>query len=131
MNAPRTAAEPILKLFKEIMKVHRTKLAGPLKDIGDDYVRHEFRNHRRGKTTQSQWQVFVEQWRGYLSFVDGSAGSKTPVVNTSGDLSEEIMEAMSPDQRRRVEMLREETKNFNAVEGEAATHGSAGQGPNQ
>ena len=131
MNAPRTAAAPILSLFKEIMKVHRTKLAGQLKDIGDDYVRHEFRNHLRGKTTQNQWQQFVKQWKGYLSFVDGKAGSLTPVVNTSGDLSEEVLEAMSPDQRKRMEMLRQETKNLNAVEGEEASHGSAGQGPNQ
>ena len=130
MSAPRTAAAPILNLFRDIMRIHRIKLAGPLRDIGDDYVRHEFRNHLRGKTTQDQWHLFVEQWRGYLSFVGGTADSKTPVVNTSGDLSEEVWEAMSPDQRKRMELLRAETKHFSTIEEGDPSNTSSGKGQN-
>lgn len=101
------------------------KMAGPLKDIGDEYVKSEFRSHLRGKTTQSQWQQFVEQWRGYLAFVSGSAGAKTPVINTSGELSEEVWEAMSPDQRKRMELLREEATRL-TVEKDEISNGSKG-----
>jgi hypothetical protein len=124
MQNPRTAAVPILQLFREILKVHRVKLAGPLRDIGDDYVKAEFRNHLRGKTTSDQWSQFVKQWKQYLSFVNGSADAKAPMVNTSGELSEDVLEAMSPDQRKRMDLLREEAKKFGTghLEGVEASH---------
>ena len=113
---PRAAAAPILHLFREIIRCHHIKLAGPLREIGDDYVKAEFRSHLKAKTTQAQWQQFVTQWRTYLSFVSGTADAKAPIVSSSGELSEEVLMAMSPDQRRRMELLREEVKHFGSDE---------------
>ena len=44
--SPRAAAAPILELYRSIIRVHKHKLVGPLKELGDDYVRSEFRAHR-------------------------------------------------------------------------------------
>lgn len=104
----RAAAASILDLYRKILRIHQAKLAGPLKDLGHDYVRSEFRSHLRGKTSREQWTQFVAQWEDYHSFLNGTADAKAPMVKSTGELSEEILEAMSPDQRKRMEMLREE-----------------------
>ncbi len=124
----RSAAAPILHLFRDILKVHRLKMAGPLRDIGDDYVKSEFKSHLRGKTTQAQWQQFVEQWRTYLSFVNGTAGAKAPMVNSSGELSEEVFEAMSPDQRQRMEALRKEAQRLGSNDDQVPPTGEGAAG---
>ncbi|KAG1655969.1 hypothetical protein FOA52_009396 [Chlamydomonas sp. UWO 241] len=110
-TSPRAAAVPILSLYRSIMRLHHEKLTGPLRALGDDYVRHEFRSHLRKaspQTTQTQWTQFVRQWTDYKAFVSGGGGEKAPLVDTSEELSPELLEAMSPDQRKRVEELRAE-----------------------
>ncbi len=110
-SSARAAAQPILQLYRQILQVHKVKLAGPLREIGDDYVKSEFKQHlRSSKTTQAQWGQFVAQWKQYLSFIDGTADDKAPMIQSTGELREEVLEAMSEDQRRRMEMLREEAK---------------------
>lgn len=110
MSKARAAAAPILALYKDILRVHREKLTGPLAQLGNDYVKSEFKAHLRGKTTKPQWQQFVQQWGDYKAFIGGTADGKLPMVDTSGELSEQVREAMSPDQLTRMEQLREEAR---------------------
>ena len=39
-----------------------------------------------------------------------TSGQKAPVVDSSGELSESVLSAMSPDQRERMELLRMEVQ---------------------
>lgn len=119
MAGGRAAATPILSLYRSIVRLHRDKLAGPMRDLGDDYVRSEFRSHLRGKTTQLQWKEFVDQWQTYRAFLSGRGGAKAPMVQTSGELSPEVLEMMSDDQRKRMDMLREEARRLGKPEEEA------------
>lgn len=105
----RTAAAPILSLFRDILRLHRDKLAGPLKTLGNDYVRSEFRSHlRNAKTTRPQWEQFMASWKDYMHLLEGRGSDRAPMVNTSGELSEEVLEAMSEDQKARMQLLKKE-----------------------
>lgn len=49
-----------LKLYKAILKAHRVKLPSALRELGDTYVRDEFKRH---KTAQPEFlNSFFTQW---------------------------------------------------------------------
>ena len=105
-GTPRQQAGVVLGLYRAIMRVHRERLPPPMRDLGDSLVRSEFRSHLRGKTTSGQWQQFMEQWREYLDALQGRAEPTS--LARSGELAPEVEEAMSADQRKRIQMLRQE-----------------------
>ncbi|GLC47520.1 hypothetical protein PLESTB_001763900 [Pleodorina starrii] len=108
--ASRQAAAPIISLYREVLKLHRERLPPPVRNLGDSYVRAEFRSHLRGKTSESQWAQFVREWRGYLATLRGD-GQQTP---TNATVSSELVSgdygSLSEDQRKRVELLQKELR---------------------
>ena len=122
MNGGGSAA-PIFALYRSIMRVHRTKLPTPVRDMGDRYVREEFTSHLRGKTTEAQWQSFVNEWQRYRAMLSGTAdlapdgtvmssGALLTGLDQSGEISEEVIAHMSPDQIARLQNMREEAVKF-------------------
>ncbi len=110
-TSPRQAAIPILQLYRSVLKLHRERLPPPMRDLGDSLARAEFRNHLRGKTTQQQWQQFVEQWQVYVATLRGeetpSAGpGAAPQIGA--EMVSGVYDSLSPDQRKRMELLKEE-----------------------
>lgn len=92
--------------------------AGPLKELGNDYVRSEFRSHlRNAKVTREQWQQFDQQWRNYLSFIGGTADAKAPIFDGSGELKPDVLEVMSEDQRKRVQQLKDAASKLGQPDG--------------
>ena len=83
----------VLPLYRNILRLHREKLPPVMREIGDKYVKTEFKArqyflkinldfsvltwlpkqaHNNVKTTENQWREFVSQWRLYVSTLDGS-----------------------------------------------------------
>lgn len=68
MAAPNGAGfGQLAALYRQVLRVHRDKLPGPLRMLGDGYAAEEFRRHLKGKTTAAQWQEFGTQWQSYVS----------------------------------------------------------------
>lgn len=164
--AARAKAAPVLALFRKIMRAHREKLPPPVRAMGDRYVHDEFQRHLRGKTTEEQWRIFMAEWQHYHSMLSGvadlvgaatgggsSAGGHGDVsaaaggagmtttaaaaTGSCGELAEDVLQAMTPDQRERLERLRLEAGRFGrellSPEGDAggsssSSGGSAGSG---
>lgn len=129
-------AAPVFSLFRQILRLHRTKLPPPMRAMGDTYVRDEFSRHLRGNTSQEQWRVFMQEWQRYHTMLAGNAdlvpdpaNPKGPIPpaapaavsgttvaaaasGVSGDMGEDMLSLLSPDQRARLERLREEAGRF-------------------
>lgn len=80
--------------------------------LGNSYVRHEFSSHLKAKTTKAQWEEFGVQWTRYLEMIQGQAQVDAPgsanVFGSSGELPHDVYDALSDEQRTRVEALRVE-----------------------
>lgn len=93
----------VLSMYRQLLRVHRAKLPGPLRSIGDSYVQEEFRRHLRGKTTPQQWQEFGAQWGDYLAMMQGKpSGISTPEVEM------DVLGQLSPQQRQQLSQLKAE-----------------------
>ena len=93
-------------MYRDILRIHRQMLPGPLRSMGDVYARDEFRRHRDGRTTEAQWQAFVSEWRRYLDMLRGQAD----LPEGSGDIPPDVLAGLSPEQSARLEMLRQEAQ---------------------
>jgi hypothetical protein len=80
--------------------------------LGDGYAREEFRRHLEAKTTQEQWLEFGSEWSKYLGAIDPQGGDKGAAPNLSGELSAEVLESMTEEQRRMLDKLKEEASSF-------------------
>lgn len=116
-------AAPVFALYRSILRVHRSKLPTPVRDMGDRYVREEFASHLRGKTTESQWKSFMDEWQRYRGMLTGvadlspegtvmSGDALITGIDQSGDISEDAIAQMSPDQIARLQKMREEAVKF-------------------
>lgn len=95
-----------MSLYRQILRVHRDKLPGPMRPLGDSYAREEFAQHLKGKTTTKQWQEFGKEWQRYLGMLRGKAEAD------QGTDTSHLFESMTEDQKRKLEELREEISNL-------------------
>lgn len=107
---PRQAAAPIISLYREVLKLHRERLPPPVRNLGDGYVKSEFRSHLRGKTTEIQWKQFVAEWRSYVATLRGEEHQTPTNASVSAELMTGVYDSLSEDQRKRVEMLQKELR---------------------
>ncbi|GAB4813878.1 hypothetical protein N2152v2_000924 [Parachlorella kessleri] len=166
--AARARAAPVISLFRSILRLHRDKLPPPMRAMGDAYVKDEFSKHLRGKTTERQWQVFMQEWQRYHAMLSGNAdiladpaaaaaarqarassgsssssgggqgmGAQGPAADLSaaaagsaagsaaaqttvsaaasgscGELADDVLGMLTPDQRARLDRLRQEAGRF-------------------
>jgi len=62
---PRVISKPqILKLYRNILREHKRKLPYEMREIGDSFVKHEFKLHKTAKATFVP--KFVNSWENYL-----------------------------------------------------------------
>lgn len=100
----------ILGLYRSVLRTHRQKLAGPMRDLGDSYAKAEFKGHLKGKTTMQQWQEFVTQWTGYVDMLHGNSGQ--PASATS-HMAEQLDLYLTAEQKLRLEALKKEASKLN------------------
>ena len=93
----------LLSLYRAVLRVHRAKLPGPLRGLGDAYAASEFRAHLRGpkRATAAQLRQFAARWTDYVAALRGEAEAPA-----SGELAADDLAAMSPAQRAKLEELR-------------------------
>lgn len=75
-------------LYRQVLRVHRDKLPGPLRMLGDGYAAEEFRRHLKAKTTAAQWEEFGTQWQAYVAALRETQPELVPDV-VQLDLTEE------------------------------------------
>ena len=98
----------VFSLYREILRTHRT-LPSHMKELGSAYAREEFRLHLRSdKIQEKQWREFISSWEQYVDSLRGG-GDKRGV---SGDLNEDVVEQLSPEQREQLLKLKDEALRF-------------------
>ena len=80
----------------------------PHEELWSAYAREEFRLHLRSdKIQEKQWREFISSWEQYVDSERG--GDKR---GASGDLNEDVVEQLSPEQREQLLKLKDEALSF-------------------
>lgn len=128
--SPGAALAELLALYRGIVRMHKARLPPEMRQIGDSYVRQEFRSHLRSKNpvTPAQWGEFRQQWAGYLAMLSPPGMSQQalaahpqhaapPLAHKPGtasaidavrQVSEGLDVYLNPEQKLRMEALRKE-----------------------
>jgi hypothetical protein len=109
MTTITNARGALLGLYRDVLRVHRKVLPPPMRALGDRYMRDEFRRHKEGNTTESQWRAFAAEWQQYVATLNGSG------AEMSGDITPDIMETMSPEQKEQLAKLHNEAHRLGAA----------------
>jgi hypothetical protein len=97
-------------LYRSILKVHRQKLPVEMRQMGDEYVKSEFRLHKKA-TNQAQLTDFFQAWEHYLRTMQQSAGK------FGRDMEKEETKKLNDEQRIKLAQLRDEARNSMAGTG--------------
>ena len=79
--------EKALQLYRAILREHRRSLPQEMREVGDKFVRHEFRLHK--KVSQEVAAGFLRGWEDYLASVRSQSLGASTGFNGLADLSEE------------------------------------------
>ena len=97
------AVAALLAGYRSVLRVHRARLPPPMRELGDQYARTEFRAWAASAATPGQWREFGDQWRRYVDMLLGVAD--TPEA-TSGDIPAEMLGSLTDEQKEQLEKLR-------------------------
>lgn len=92
---------PILALYRRILRAHEHFLPLEQRQLGDAYVKLEFRQHRGASS--SFLAQFERQWRDYLMLVRRPADGRI-----GRNLTPEEVAALNDDQKLQILKLREQ-----------------------
>jgi hypothetical protein len=98
-----TGFQELAALYRSILRVHRHKLPGPMRALGDSYAAEEFRRHLKAKTTPQQWQEFGREWQQYVDMLSGQA----QVEDRSGYPADDLLGALTPEQMGQMAALQQ------------------------
>lgn len=103
----RPSPRAILLLYRDILRLHRAKLPGPMREVGDKYVKSEFRRHKEAQPppTDGQWAEFNTQWSAYIDMMRGTAD-----LPGGRAIDEGILGSMSAEQQARLQDLEREAR---------------------
>ena len=79
--------ERALRLYRAILREHRRSLPDEMREVGDKFVRHEFRLHK--KASPEIAGGFLRGWEEYLSSLRGQSLGAYIDEDKLADLSEE------------------------------------------
>ena len=92
-----------LRLYRALLRSHRAVLPLVMRDLGDSYVREEFKRHKSAQP--EHLNAFFREWLHYLTCMnkqgEGSYGAHLP---------EEYTTTLSTEQKQNLEQLRKETQ---------------------
>lgn len=93
---------PPLQLYRAILRAHAHRLPQDLRYVGDQYVKKEFKDHKK---IDNPLHIvgFLTEWQDYLKQIDGGTW-------LNGKMSKEDLEKMSPEQVGQLYELMEATK---------------------
>ncbi|KAL9888364.1 succinate dehydrogenase assembly factor 3 [Glossina fuscipes fuscipes] len=91
-----THPQKVRLLYKTVLRLHRG-LPEELKELGDKYVRDEFRRHL--KCSPMEAQLFMTEWAKYAATITKQLGIKGKPFGKLGDeLDAECVEMLNDDQ---------------------------------
>ena len=133
-----TGRTQALTLYRSILRAHERYLPSELRQLGDAYVKSEFRLHKSAKKLE-QIQFFFQEWEEYLkqikvtartreaisvgtldNRVRGNDGGEDMMPRFGADLSSDVAQQMNDEQVGQMNKLREE-----ALKAVAAADGSS------
>ena len=94
-----------LKLYKGILRAHQ-RLPLEMRKIGDEYVRNEFKLHKKAET--QHLQGFFKQWLQYLQHMSTVEDFKQPGKN----FDENQLDQLNEEQATQLQELYEEIQEF-------------------
>jgi hypothetical protein len=106
-----------MQLYREILRVHR-QLPPAMRSLGDQYVRDEFRKHRKAEPQYlvgfyKEWTQYVEEMKRQIAFM-GTAHATGQDWIAEGNLGKRIdsetLDKFSDEQIGQLYTLKEETK---------------------
>jgi Complex1_LYR-like len=89
-------------LYKRILSAHK-HLPSPMRELGDTYVRREFRIHAK-KANDSHKSLFFKEWESYLRILDEQRQSGI----TGKPMSNDQRKLLNDDQKEKLKMLKSE-----------------------
>lgn len=92
-------------LYRSILKLHRERLPSEFKQLGDKYVREEFRLHKK-VTNDAHLKNFYTEWDKYVIIMNSSDGKM------GRELEKTEAQKLNDEQRIKLAELREETKSI-------------------
>ena len=100
----------VFHLYKAILRLHRS-LPGELKQLGDNYVKDEFRRHRTA-TAPEHVQRFMLEWTDYALTLSRQLSARGLVRNepVGRPLTGDKLEAFSDEQIFQLNELRTEAE---------------------
>mmetsp|Transcript_42621 Transcript_42621/g.110147 ORF Transcript_42621/g.110147 Transcript_42621/m.110147 type:complete len:106 (+) Transcript_42621:48-365(+) len=91
-------------IFRTIMRLHRTKLPAVMRDLGNPYVRREFRLHYVPNVAEKHRTKFLAEWNNYVS----TLSSQATVVGK--EMEPEQLGKLNDDQKKQLGDLEREAK---------------------
>lgn len=123
--------KPMLYLYRSLLRAHQKCLPTQMKQLGDAYVKSEFKLHLQKTVKAEQMQAFLNEWQVYLNQIETTAraveqqavtqGSPAPskqsknstkprLFRFGADLPSQV--ALTEEQKVQLEKLKEETSSF-------------------
>lgn len=100
-------AARVLALYRRLLRLHRARLAPPLRSLGDAYMKAEFSRHLKGRSvTSAQWAEFAGQWQAYASALEGRADADEAAGDVA-PLHDAGAAPLTAEQQAQLQRLRE------------------------
>eukprot|EP01127_Copromyxa_protea_P018348 TRINITY_DN5755_c0_g1_i1.p1 TRINITY_DN5755_c0_g1~~TRINITY_DN5755_c0_g1_i1.p1 ORF type:complete len:115 (+),score=28.97 TRINITY_DN5755_c0_g1_i1:120-464(+) len=99
MNARTT----ILGLYRRVMRVHQSKLDPQMRQIGDSYVRNEFKAMKKSEK-EEHYHNFIKGWEDYVTLL-----LSQPTI-TGKNLELKERKKLNQDQKDNLKKLRRAAK---------------------
>ena len=103
MASTTAAGSRGVALYRACLKAHRSNLPPQLKKLGNDYLRNEFKLHKKVEKVDVL-SKFYKGWEDYLRTVSSQRGK------FGRDLEADAQQSLSVEQRKKLDELREEAR---------------------
>eukprot|EP01100_Stratorugosa_tubuloviscum_P009307 TRINITY_DN389_c1_g1_i2.p1 TRINITY_DN389_c1_g1~~TRINITY_DN389_c1_g1_i2.p1 ORF type:complete len:113 (-),score=47.21 TRINITY_DN389_c1_g1_i2:74-412(-) len=93
-----------LKLYKNILRIHRKKLNFEMRSLGDSYVKEEFKAHlkKEKQLSQRQLSLFFQNWQTYLLTLE----KQDEIIGK--ELEEQQLQILNEDQLHKLNQLQQQ-----------------------
>mmetsp|Transcript_10861 Transcript_10861/g.13593 ORF Transcript_10861/g.13593 Transcript_10861/m.13593 type:complete len:108 (-) Transcript_10861:457-780(-) len=97
----------VISLYRRLLRLHRQKLPSHMRQMGDTYVKKEFRDHQEAKAEFIG--PFIREWTKYADSLEHQASQGSQFGR---DLDEETISKLSEEQRMQIQRLRQDAGPF-------------------
>ena len=89
----------MVSMYGQILRTHRKQLPLEMRELGDTYVRDEFKRHLSAE--EKHLQPFIREWKLYLANM-----RLQPILGIGRNLEPHELQDLSPEQRDQLDKLR-------------------------